>query len=355
MTIKAQGYEASNQYETTNLVLKQIMLAYRRATEDLQNTNVQLRGQVAAATNRFGPVLEALMQMGVDRSSSLGIGALQATSKETAIKENPPFHLMATMAIPTLEVYCLGTFKVRAGWMTIQHWYSIKAKSLLKYLISQQGRSVSKEVLMEALWPGCEPQLANNNLRAAVRALRQALCQPYCTGSNFAWVLFQDGNYMINSKVDVWTDVRQFEYHWIRGLQLERLGESSKAIIEFESAEAVYRGDYLEDDQYEDWTLLRREALKDTYLALLGKIGNYFMEIGDYQSAIGYCQKTISRDCCREDAYRRMMICHSRLGNRNRALVWYKLCERTINAELGLSPDRQTQTVYQQLLKDEII
>lgn len=348
-----EGQKASNQYETTLHVLSQILSDYNHAARDLQNMSVQLRGEIAAASKRFGLIFEEFVQRSV--SSSLGECVLKAPQTKSALAEAPGFHLMATPTTPTLEVYCLGVFQARTGWTTIQDWHSIKAKSLLKYLITQQGHPVSKEVLMEALWPGCDPQLANNNLRAAVRALRQSFYQTGSTSSDFAWVLFQDGNYMINPEVDVWTDDRQFEYHWTRGCRLERAGELGKAIAEFESAEIIYKGDYLEDDRYEDWTFLRREALKDTYLALLGKLGDYFMSTGDSQIAINYCQKVIARDCCREDAYRRLMICHNRVGNRNRALQWYKLCEKTINTELGLPPDRQTQMVYQQLLNGEII
>ena len=206
---------------------------------------------------------------------------------------------------------------------------------------------------MEVLWPGCEPQLANNNLKAAVRALRQTLSLPHGLSEDFGWVLFHDGNYMINSQADVWVDTEQFESHWNLGWRLEKEGRISEAIAEYRSAESLYRGEFLEEDPYEDWTLLTRESVKDIYFSILSKLGDYYMESGDYENTIGYCHKIIAKDPCREDAYRRLMCAYVKLGNRNRALHWYKICERTIKAELDLPPDPQTVELYHKLLNDE--
>ena len=207
---------------------------------------------------------------------------------------------------------------------------------------------------MEALWPGCEPSLANNNLKAAVRALRQTLSLAH-GADDFAWVLFQNGNYMINPEADLWVDVEQFEYQWGAGRQLEKEGKPAEAAKEHQIAEALYKGDYLEDDLYEEWTSLRREALKDIYLAILGRLADHSMQRADFEDCIVCCQKILTKDPCREDAYRRLMSCYSRLGQRNRAIAWYRLCEKTIKSELDVNPDHGTIALYQKLLNDEYI
>jgi LuxR family maltose regulon positive regulatory protein len=243
----------------------------------------------------------------------------------------------------TLAIYCLGSFNVRVDGEEISHWKCKKAKTLLEYLIDRQRRPVSKDILMEMLWPECEPRMAGNNLKATVRSLRQALDLPNTADKNPEWILFQDGHYLVNPGVDAWTDVEEFMDHWTRGWQHERDGQVDAAIRAYYQAEVLYRGDYLEEDLYIEWTHYRREALKDVYLTILGKLSDYHIEHDEFYQAIDYCQKIIDKDHCREDAYRRLMISHSRLGNRNRALEWYKICENTVNMELGLPPDPQTQ------------
>ena len=150
-------------------------------------------------------------------------------------------------------------------------------------------------------------------------------------------------------------DVDAFEYHRAAGRRLEREGRVDEAAKEYELAVELYLGDYLEEDPYEEWTLLRREALKDTYLAILSKLAERSMKEEDYESGIIYCQKTLARDSCREDSYRQLMRCYSRLGQRSRALCWYQFCVRTLKVELDTSPDHQTVALYHRLMKSESI
>jgi DNA-binding SARP family transcriptional activator len=254
-----------------------------------------------------------------------------------------------------LEVRCFGRFEVSSGWQRIERWQSAKAKSVFQYLMSRPREPVIKDVLMETLWPGCDPQAAGNNLKAAMHVLRQTIGRLFDKKENSPYVLFVQGSYLTNPEIELWVDVDEFEQHWMLGRRLEREGRVTEAIREFELAEALYRGDYLEDEPYEEWTLLRREALKDTYVIILGKLAEYCMKTADYESRIMYCQKILAKDPCREDAYRWLMRCYSRLGQRNHALHWYEICRRTIQAELDAAPDQETTALYHALLRDEHI
>lgn len=254
-----------------------------------------------------------------------------------------------------LEVRCLGRFELRSEWKQVERWQSVKAKAVFQYLMTKPREPIVKDMLMETLWPGSDPQAASNNLKAAVHGLRQTLSRLFDNKESFPYILSLQGNYQMDPEIELWVDVEQFEQHWMIGRRLERKGELVEAIREFELAEALYRGDYLEEEPYEEWTLLRREALKDTYVIILGKLADYSMETADYEGCISYCQKILAKDSCREDAYRRLMRCYSRLGHRNRALRWYEICRRTIQAELDTTPDNQTTALYHQLSRNESI
>jgi DNA-binding SARP family transcriptional activator len=169
----------------------------------------------------------------------------------------------------------------------------------------------------------------------------------------FLWVLFEGGNYVINPNTHLWCDVDQFEYHWNAGRRLENEGKVAEAMRAYETAEALYKGDYLEDNLYEEWTILRREALKDIYLAILSRLADYTMQKSHYDSCILYCQKMLHNDRCREDAYERLMVCYSRLGQRSRSMSWYRICEKVIKTELDVEPAPQTTLIYRKLLSNE--
>jgi len=349
------NHKWSDQYEATIQLLKQIQVDYHHAREELYEVGSFFSDREAAVGRQLRSALDAIGQMGAWRDSGLPPISSEGPPKQALSDRGPESPPAMQQSRPTLEVYALGRFQVRVGWNKIEHWHSLKAKSLLKYLIATQGQTATKDALMETLWPGCEPSLANNNLKATVRSLRRTLSLAHGLDDHFAWVLFRDGSYSMNSEADLWVDVEQFEYHWRAGRELERDGKVIEATRVYETAEALYKGDYLEDDLYEEWTSLRREALKDVYLAILGKLAEHSMKVTDYQACIAYCQRILAKDQCREDAYRQLMRCYSRLGQRNRAIGWYRVCESTIKNELDVSPDRHTIGLYQKLLNDEDI
>jgi two-component SAPR family response regulator len=256
---------------------------------------------------------------------------------------------------PRLEVYCLGRFEIRSALGPIKRWHSARAKSVLQYLMTRPREPVIKDVLMEALWPDCDPRSANNNLKAAIHGLRQTLRSIFQDDRGLPYVVFAHGSYLVNSEIEVWLDVEQFERHWKLGQRFEKAQRVADAIHEYELAEELYHGDYLQDEAYEDWTLLRREALKDIYLIILGKLADHSLGNGDHVGCIDYSQQILATDACREDAYRRLMRCYSRLGQRNRALRWYEICQRTVETELDTAPDAETTVLYEQLLRHEVL
>ena len=191
--------ERGEQYETALDLLRLVQVDYRRARKELEDVSHRFAEREAVAGRQLRTAMSLAGQLSRGRESSSSVAVCLESPRLPFVLEGPESLLSAPPTVPSLEVYCLGKFRVRVNWKTVEHWPSTKAKSLLKYLIAQQGRPVPRDILMEALWPGCEPSLANNNLKAAVRALRQTLGQAHAPeGEEFAWVLFQNGSYTIN-------------------------------------------------------------------------------------------------------------------------------------------------------------
>jgi DNA-binding SARP family transcriptional activator len=152
-----------------------------------------------------------------------------------------------------------------------------------------------------------------------------------------------------------WVDVEEFEQCYKAGQSFERKGTLAEAVCEYELAENLYQGDFLEEDLYEDWLIPRREGMKDSYLLILDRLSRYYLEEKRYTTCIQLCQKVLAKDDCREDAHRRLMRCYSRQGQPNLALRQYHLCEETLTRVLDVSPMSKTMTLYQQIRTRETI
>src|SRR5262249_46072150 len=99
--------------------------------------------------------------------------------------------------------------------------------------------------------------------------------------------------------------------------------------------------------------LLRREGLKDQYLGVLARLADAAFATADYQGCILRCQKLLEQDNCREDSYRTLIVCHSRLGQLGRARRWFELCVQTMRAELDVDPEPEAVDLSRHAMRGE--
>ena len=101
---------------------------------------------------------------------------------------------------------------------------------------------------MEVFWPGSPPEAARNSLNVAVHGLRRALR----AAADVPVVVLKAGAYRLDGGLGLWVDVDEFERHVERGHRLEAALELPAAVAEYELATALYQGDFLADDPYEE-------------------------------------------------------------------------------------------------------
>jgi DNA-binding SARP family transcriptional activator len=221
-----------------------------------------------------------------------------------------------------------------------------KALAIAK-LLATRGRPFPRDELVESLWPGLEPTVGANRLRVAVYELRRRLAQ---AGAERSIVRHQRGCYLFDPQARIRIDAHDFQELWRRGVWLERARRYDEAIAVYRQAEALYLGDFLADDPYEDWTLMRREALRDAHLDMLGKLGAWSLHHEQYADCLLFCQELLLADPCREDAYRMLMQCHASAGRTTRAHRWYDVCVVTLRRELDVTPSPETVALHASLL-----
>ena len=72
---------------------------------------------------------------------------------------------------------------------------------------------------------------------------------------------------------------------------------------ELEAAEALYGGDFLEEDPYEDWAVTTREEAQATYIGIARALASAAAETGDADLATRYYLRILERDPYDESAH----------------------------------------------------
>ena len=254
--------------------------------------------------------------------------------------------IVEIVAQTRLTVYVMGSFEVYINDQPVGEWGNRKARLIFKYLLMNRKQRVSKEVLMDTFWPDSDTDSARNNLNVTIYALRRTLQD---RDPDFSHILFEDDSYFLNPDMVLWIDYEKFVEQAEQGKLLEVEGQIDQAIDAYQIATTHYRGDLLSEIAYEDWIMVQRQNLQNTYLHMLDVLCKYHFEQADYETSINVSHQMIAIDSCHEEAHRHLMRCYERQGHRHLALRQYHLCKEALKRELEADPSDETTALFERI------
>jgi len=246
----------------------------------------------------------------------------------------------------TLHIKVLGEFRVLRDGVSVASsaWRSQQTRAVLKVLLARRGRVVPTDQLLEILWPGDDPEAARRRLHVRISQLRSAL-----DSGDPNLIRTVDGGYTFGPDADCWIDAVAFEERAERGRRHQESGALGEAIGAYEAARELYRGDFLEEDLYEDWAFIERERLRERLLTMLTELAECYAQQGRYRRAIARCREVLAADPYREAVHVRLMLYHYYAGEQDRALRAYERCRQVLADGLDLEPLPGTAALAEQI------
>ena len=223
-----------------------------------------------------------------------------------------------------MGVRLLGRFEVQVGNTTASEnaFERRHAASLIKLLALNGGR-MHREQVIDALWPEATLDEAAPRLHKAASYARRAV------GDRDVLVLRSD-SVMLWPDVDVDIDAVQFERLADRAV--------SGGEADLDAALALYEGDLLPEDPYEDWLAVHRDRLRQRYLDLLRR--------GERWEVL------LDEDPADEEAHLALMKGFVADGQRMQTLRQFERLERALNEELGVAPSDKATALRLQVLEE---
>jgi DNA-binding SARP family transcriptional activator/CheY-like chemotaxis protein len=265
--------------------------------------------------------------------------------------EDMPQTAPAETSHPSIEVIFFGPFRVLVNNQPIENWPSKKGKSIFAYLLLNHKKKIYRDVLMDIFWQKSSLDSARNCLNVTIHGLRRGLQKKDPQND---YILFKDECYYFNPEVDIRLDIDKFRSTWRKAQSIEHEQNLSAAIVEYERAAAMYKGEFLEEEIYDSWSSIDRENLKEIYLVVLDKISENFMYASHHRKAIRLCETVLEKDNCREDIYRRLMVCYYRIGQRDKALKLFRKCVKVLQDELEVKPAAATIELYKKIKESQL-
>ncbi|MWV47194.1 response regulator [Paenibacillus sp. HJL G12] len=209
-------------------------------------------------------------------------------------------------------------------------WKTLKAPELFAYLIYYRGKTVSKQTLMDLLWPDHDIKKATTQLHTAIYQIRRMIK----TYELDIKIKYQDEGYRLE-----WGSVTLDAEEWETSLReapavMPGTLDMHMAIMD------KYTGDFLEEHRY-TWAEPEQERLRLLWLDHAKEIAECRFESAQYSEAIGMYQKMIEKLPYIEEGYAGLMRVYAMLHHPGEVRRVFQMLEESLLLEYGMSPSKE--------------
>ncbi|HTQ92512.1 MAG TPA: AAA family ATPase [Streptosporangiaceae bacterium] len=231
--------------------------------------------------------------------------------------------------MPEIQVTLLGRFVVRVGGVPVADasWKRRHAAVVVKVLALAPGRRLHREQVIDLVWPEGTIAEAVPKLHKAAHFARRAIGVPDA-------VVLRGDQVVLCPGGRVTVDAVQFEELARRALAAGDAGTAREAL-------ALYGGELLPGDRYEEWAAPRREQLQRSHLDLLRLEGRW--------------EAVAELDPGDERAHLALMRQYAATGDRHGALRQFERLDRALRQELGVAPGPEASALRDRLLADPAV
>lgn len=240
------------------------------------------------------------------------------------------------MTSAKLRIETLGRTMVESAEGPIGgEWLDKRAGQLLKYLVVKRHRSVTVDEIAESIWPEANYSIGGT-VRALIHELRRKIEPHRGKREPSLFLSCHNGSYRLNpSCLEI--DADQFEAHITAGLAAADLNPVLGA-DEIERGLALYRGDFLVDLPYAEWTIAERDRLHDLACVALRRLTELRLESCVIDDAVRCLERLTKMQPYDEEAYRRLMELDMIQGRQSDALRRYALLCRRMEQAFNQAP-----------------
>jgi len=242
-------------------------------------------------------------------------------------------------APPKLSIYALGRSQVELDGtpVAVAEWQNQRrVREFFFYLLSHPVGLTKEEIGLE-FWKDSSSAQLKLQFKNTIYRLRHALGQDV--------ISFNEDRYWFNRNLDYEYDVESF----LRYLsQAKEAATTSETISFYKAAIDQYKGIFLPDIDG-TWVTLEREKLWKLNVEAALNVARIYLERGEYNQTIDYCQWILEKDDCLEEAHRLAMLAYAGKGNRAEVKRQYERCQKALLEEVNTQPSPQTSDLYESL------
>lgn len=226
-------------------------------------------------------------------------------------------------------------------------WVTRRAREILCFIASRRHRRAGKDLIIDTFWGETDPTVVERNFHPTVSHIRKALNSKQSLKQNL--LLYREGDYLLNPEFAYRIDIDEFDRLLSEGETARRARKFDQCIECYESAVALYRGEFMQGG-YDPWVDEQRSYYRLQYLQLLESLAGIAQKAEDWFKAAQLAHQILRDDPFREDIHCLLMRALAGQGNKGAVKEHYESVKRLLANELGVEPSVETRKTYQELV-----
>ncbi|MEM6796974.1 MAG: BTAD domain-containing putative transcriptional regulator [Acidobacteriota bacterium] len=222
-------------------------------------------------------------------------------------------------------------------------WRLHRSLLAISRLALAPDQRVSREDLIETLWPQASAEHVKRNLHPTLSGARKAL-----GGGRGGGIVYRQGSYLLDPEVEWRIDVREFEDGVAGARDAESGGRDEEALRLLKGAWRLYRGPLL-DGQDGSWIEPRREWLHRRYLTLLERLGGLATRSGHETLALDAFRSLLLEEPFEERIHLSVMEIYGARGRRDLVRRQFVRLQELLK-DLHVEPTETVIDRYHQLM-----
>lgn len=247
-----------------------------------------------------------------------------------------------TQLTDEIMIRCFQSLRFERGGQPLPsiRWRTTKALEMFVYLFHNRNRFVSKDMLLDILWPDFTVKKAAAHLYTTIYQVRQCLKQGGIDELLISNVSGGEGYMLETGKVLIDT------VEWENGiLNLEPIGAGNSA--KHQRLFELYAGDYCGDYDYL-WAESERQRLRTIWLHHAMGMADFFIDEGRIPEAVTIYQRIVQLQPYFEQGHMGLMRIYDKTGERSAVEEQYRLLSDLLNRELSIELPANIEAWYTQ-------
>ena len=219
-----------------------------------------------------------------------------------------------------------------------------KPRALLALLLIHLNEVVSRDTLIEALWPDRPPGTAAQPRRPDLTAAKAFVPEDL--------LKTRSGGYVLEVEPEQ-IDAHRFERLLEEGRRQNAAGQHSEALATPDAAVALWRGAPLADLAYEDFARPEIERLEELRLVATEERSEAELALGRHDTLVPELEALTAKHGPRERLRGQLMLALYRSGRHAEALRVFADTRKRLIEDLGMEPSRQLRELEQAILRQD--